>query len=68
MKLKSTEETREALRQECTETNFFRAFAILDDLNTALAEIEELEDELRTLEYQYGELLDHSRPIEGCEE
>ena len=68
MKLKSTEETREELREEVADTNFFRAFAILDDLNTALAEIEELEDELRTLEYQYGELLDHSRPKEGCEE
>jgi len=49
MKLKSTEETREELREEFADTNFFRAFALLDDLNTALAHTEELEDELRAV-------------------
>ena len=50
MKLKSTEETREELREEFADTNFFRAFALLDDLNTALAHTEELEDELRAIQ------------------
>ena len=68
MKLKSTEETREELREEFAATSCYRGFLLLDDLDTALAEIEKLRAENMTLDYQYGELVAHSRPIEGCEE
>ena len=71
MELESTEEMRLALRAECTETNLIESddvVVLLDDLDILLAEIEKLRAENMTLDYQYGELVAHSRPKEGCEE